>query len=140
MLVNRIVGFVSAGFGAFLLLVAIPAHVSNSGTLFLNPALFPIIAAWMLIGLGLLQVAVSGPNPPLPSRTEVVRFILIAALTGVAAFVLERFGYLVTSFALMAAVTLMIYERRFIWAAITIAVVPTGIWLFFVVLLERPLP
>lgn len=140
MLINRIVGFVVAGFGAFLLLFAIPAHVSNSGTLFLNPALFPIIAAWMLVGLGLLQVIVSGPTPALPSRMEVLRFALTAALTAVSALVLERFGYLATSFALMAAITIMIHERRLVWAATTIAVVPTGIWLFFVVLLERPLP
>lgn len=140
MLVNRIVGFVSAGFGTFLLLIAIPAHVSNSGTLFLNPALFPNIAAWMLVGLGVLQFAVAGPSPPLPSRTEGMRFVLIVALTVAAALLLERFGYLVTSFALMTAVIIMIHERRFVWAAITIAVVPTGIWLFFDVLLERPLP
>ena len=99
-----------------------------------------MIAAWMLIGLGLLQVVFSGPGPALPSRTEVLRFALTAALTVVAALCLERFGYLVTSIALMAAVIIMIHERRFIWAATTIAVVPTGIWLFFVVLLERPLP
>jgi putative tricarboxylic transport membrane protein len=140
MLVNRIVGFVFASFGAFLLLFAIPAYVSNSGTLFLNPALFPNVAAWMLVGLGVLQFVVGGSNPPLPSRTEVMRLALIVALTVAAALLLERFGYLVTSFALMTAVIVMIHERRFVWAAITIAGVPTGIWLFFVVLLDRPLP
>ncbi|MBL4813272.1 MAG: tripartite tricarboxylate transporter TctB family protein [Rhodobacteraceae bacterium] len=140
MLVNRIVGIVSAGFGAFLLLFAIPAYVTNSGTLFLNPALFPIIAAWMLVGLGLLQAVMAGLDPALPSRTEVMRFVLIVALTVAAALGLERFGYLATSFALMTAVIYMIHERRLLWAVITIAMVPTGIWLFFDVLLERPLP
>lgn len=140
MLVNRIVGIVSASFGAFLLLLAIPAHVTNSGTLFLNPALFPIIAAWMLVGLGVLQVFMAGLDPVLPSRVVLMRFAFVVALTVAAALSLERFGYLVTSYVLMAAVIMLIFERRFIWAATTIALVPTGIWLFFVVLLERPLP
>lgn len=139
-LAKRVVGLASVALGLFLLLVGIPMHVTSNGGLIGNPALFPLLAAWLLIGLGALQVIVGGPAPALPALGEPVRFALFAAVTVAATLLLTRIGYLATAIGLMAIVTLLIYERRPIWIAVTVLAVPVGIWLFFEHLLERPLP
>lgn len=140
MLQKRAVGIGAIGLGVFLLLVGIPMNVTSTGTIILNPALFPIVAAWLLILLGGIQVAFPGPAPKLPPLSEPLRFGLFAALTAAAAMALEEVGYLATGIALMALVALFIYERRPLWLAITVIGVPVGIYVFFEYLLERPLP
>lgn len=140
MLARRVVGIGSVAFGAFLLLVAIPMHVTSSGTIIMNPALFPKVAAWLLIVLGTIQIVVGGPELTLPPLSEPVRFVIVAGLTAGAAVLLEPVGYLVVAIGLMAAVVAMIHERRPVWVATTVLAVPVGIWLFFEHLLERPLP
>jgi hypothetical protein len=140
MLSRRIPGIASALLGVLLLLVAIPANVTDTGTIIMNPALFPKVAAWLLIGLGLLQVAAAGPAPEMPEPAEMGRFALVATLTVAATVALRPLGFPVTSVLFMAAVALMVHERRPVWLLTTVVGIPLGVWLFFDRLLERPLP
>lgn len=140
MLGRRVVGIGSVGLGVFLLLVGIPMNVTSTGTIIMNPALFPMVAAWLMIGLGAIQILVGGPELALPPLSEPLRFAIIAGLTLGAAMLFEPLGYLIVAIGLMAVVVAMIYERRLIWVATSVLAVPVGIWLFFEHLLERPLP
>lgn len=137
---ERILGGAVTIFGGFLLVFAIPHNVVSTGGLILNPALFPQIAAWLLVGLGILQILSAKKSIPLPPLREVTRLLVVAAFTLAALLVLDIVGFLVTTIALMIVIEIMSYERRWLWLATTILGLPVGVWLFFEILLRRPLP
>ena len=132
-------GGVTALFGGFLLLYLIPNNVTSSGGAF-SPDLFPSIAAWMFILLGAVQLIVPGESEPLPSRRELLRAAAIALIVLGMILAMEVLGYIIVSIVFMGVVAWFMYERRPIWLVATIIAIPIGIWLFFEVLLRRPLP
>ena len=136
---DRVFGLCVLAFGVLLLLVLIPAEVA-SGRGYTDPGRFPRIAAYLFIGLGALHAATAAPGIDLPSPREAVRLVLVFALALLACWVLRPLGYLVTTVALMAALTLMVFERRPVWIVVTTLAVPLALYAFFVMLLERPLP
>lgn len=137
---DRILGGAAIAFGGFLLLFAIPRHVASTGGLSLNPALFPQIAAWLLMGLGLLQILFCRNALELPPWREPLRLLGAAALTLVCLLAMERTGFLIAMVLLLAGIELMAFERRRVWLATTVLALPLGIWAFFEIILHRPLP
>lgn len=136
---EHISGGVAALFGGFLLLYLIPNYVTSSEGV-MSPTLFPSIAAWMFILLGVIQAVVPGEPITIPGAREFIRTTMIALIVLVAILAMDWLGFLIVSIAFMAVITIFMYERRPVWLIATIVAMPIGIWLFFELLLRRPLP
>lgn len=127
-------------FGSFLLLYAIPANVKMVEGVVPYPAMFPQIAAWLFVGLGLVQIFFVKSEVEIPGARQLLNFGLAAFLTLVALLSLGAFGYLPVTILLMAAIAWMVRERRPVWLATVIIGMPVGTWLFFEYVLQRALP
>lgn len=139
MMTERIIGALAIGLGAFLLLWLIPAQVSTSrGPV--DPALFPKIAAWLILGLGVMQIFARRPTSEKVPLREVLRIVLVAVLITAAALAMHWIGFLPAAILMTAAVVVMMHDRRPLWLAVSILGVPLVTWALFVLLLGRPLP
>ncbi|WP_161633005.1 tripartite tricarboxylate transporter TctB family protein [Martelella sp. AD-3] len=135
---ERLIGGASIVFGGFLLFFLIPLQVtSQPGPI--DPSLFPKIAAWLFILLGLVQLFARA-QPVNFGWYEFARLAALAALVLAAAFVMPLAGFLPSAIALMAAVCAFMFERRYAWLAVTIVLVPAATWFVFVIVMGRPLP
>jgi hypothetical protein len=140
MTTDRILGGIAVLCGGLLLLWGIPANVTATAMLFPNPALFPKIAAWLFIGLGLAQMAfVRTPAPEVGTR-QLLLFAAAAGGTFLAMILIDRVGYLVSAIGLMAAICAITGERRPFWTAGVVLGLPVAVWLLFEQVLNRPLP
>lgn len=137
---DRILGGATILVGGFLFLYMIPANVKSVPGSVFSPSLFPNIAAWMIIVLGVVQILSTPTKIDLPPAREVLRLLLVDGLALATLFLMEHVGYIPAAIALMVAVVLMVYERRPLWIVVTVLALPLGIWAFFEVLLSRPLP
>lgn len=137
---DRVLGGVVVAAGVFLLLYLIPHQVTAMPDELRDPSLFPRIAAWLLVGLGGLQILVPGPKTKLPTRRELLRLAGLLALLVAASLLLPVFGFVPTAIGLMACLALLMYERRPLWLAITILGVPPAVWALFEIVFKRPLP
>jgi hypothetical protein len=137
---DRILGAAAIVFGGFLLLYAIPANVRTVQGVVPYPAMFPQIAAWMFIGLGAAQMIFVKSAVEMPSLMRAGMFAVAAAATLAALLTVDSFGYLPVMITLMAAIVLIVRERRAIWVATVIMGLPIGIWVLFEQVLQRPLP
>lgn len=140
MTVDRIGGGIAVLFGVFLLLYAIPANVRIIEGKMPYPALFPQIAAWMFIGLGLVQMVFVKTRAEFPSGIQFFAFLGAIFLTLIAVLFVETLGYLPVTVALMVAIVLLVQERRPLWIVVMIIGFPVGIWLLFEQVLQRQLP
>lgn len=142
MTLDRLLGGIVALFGLFLLTYAIPANVKSASGMFVfpNPALFPQIAAVLMVVLGLMQAALVRTKTELPGWKAFGMFLVVAGATLAAMLLIRLLGYLPVAFALMVAVCLIGRERRPLWLGIVIVAVPVGTWLLFEQVLGRPLP
>lgn len=140
MTVDRIGGGIAVVFGVFLLLYAIPANVRMIEGKMPYPALFPQIAAWMFIGLGLVQIVFVKTKSEFPSGIQFLAFLGAILLTLIAVLFVETIGYLPVMFALMVAIVLLVQERRRLWVVVMTLGFPIGIWLLFEQILQRQLP
>ena len=136
---DRVFGLCVMGFGVFLLLVFIPDEIS-AGRGPIDPARFPSIAAWLFIILGGLHAAFSAPGMTWPQPREMARIAAVFVVTIIACLLMPRLGYIVSAILLMIALTALMFERRPHWVVLSVAVVPVGLFAFFVLLLHRPLP
>lgn len=140
MTLDRVIGAGVAALGGVLLYVLIPAHVAMRPGDAVDPSLFPRIAGWMLVVLGLLQIAFPARGASLPPARDFGRLALAIGLLIAAALALRYLGFIPTAVALMAATVVFVHEGRLLWVAITIGAVPVFVWALFELVLERPLP
>lgn len=138
--VDRIVGIVVASVGVWLLAYGIEAGVEGRDLTFPGPLLFPQLAAWIFVVGGVIQAIRAKPGRELPSPREASRYILVSILIVIMALLMDNFGYIVGGVALLAAMMVVVYEKRWIWIGVAVVAVPLGIWAFFVLLLQRALP
>lgn len=138
--VDRVLGGMLAVFGGILLFVLIPNHVSGRPGEPVDPSLFPRIAGWMLLSLGVLQMVFAGGATWLPQRRDLGRLAVVIGLLVAAAVLLPIAGFIPTAICLMAATILLVHERRPLWASISILGLPLMVWALFEVVLQRPLP
>ncbi|MBB4122461.1 tripartite tricarboxylate transporter TctB family protein [Martelella radicis] len=135
---ERLIGGASILFGGFLLFFLIPYQVtSQPGPI--DPSLFPKIAASLFILLGLFQLLAKA-QPANFSWYEFARLAGLAVVVLVAALAMPLVGFLPSAVLLMAAVCAFMFERRYMWLATTIVLVPLGTWFVFVIVMGRPLP
>jgi len=137
---ERILGGIAIAFGGLLLFEIIPDNARSIEGLIVDPSTFPNMAAFLIAGLGIIQIVASKQRMPLPTAREFWRVLMIAALTAVAVLALGEVGYLATMFVFMALIIVIVHERRPVWMATVIVGMPVVVWAFFEVLLKRPLP
>ncbi|MGR3660451.1 MAG: tripartite tricarboxylate transporter TctB family protein, partial [Paracoccaceae bacterium] len=123
---DRILGGIAVLLGGFLLLYMIPANVTSVPGSVFSPSLFPNIAAWMIIVLGVVQFFSAPTEVDLPPTREILRLLFIDGLALATLFLMEHIGYIPSAIALMAAATLMVYERRPVWIITTVIAMPLG--------------
>ncbi|MGV0816621.1 tripartite tricarboxylate transporter TctB family protein [Martelella sp. AMO21009] len=142
MTADRILGGAVALFGVFLLLWGIPDNVKTVPGIFVypNPALFPQLAAALLVALGVMQMVFTKTNADVPSFARIALFLAVAGATLVAMVGIRAFGYLPVAIALMILICIITGERRPLWLATVVIGLPVGTWLFFEQILSRPLP
>jgi magnesium-transporting ATPase (P-type) len=141
MIQERIIGGCVVAFGALLLLFIIPAQVTSMPGMPTDPGLFPKMAAWIFILLGLAQIAFAVPGKDDGiGWAELGRLTLILTILTVTGFAMERFGHIPAMTGLMIASVLLMHETRWYWIATTVLILPVGCWSLFEIVLERPLP
>lgn len=141
MIQERLIGAGVVIFGALLLLIIIPAQVVSEPGTPTDPALFPVMTAWIFIGLGLLQIVFARETGDSGiSLPELGRLVLVMAIVCAAAYSMEHYGHLPAMTGLMIASVLLVFEKRWYWIAVTVLVLPIACWSLFELLLERPLP
>lgn len=104
-------GGLAVTFGLALLLWLIPFHVSEDPGLRLPVSILPRIVAWLLIGLGTLQMAggvlrlsaTPGRAELLPDRSEAKMVLLVLVILALAVTGMSWAGYLIAAPLLMAA-------------------------------------
>jgi hypothetical protein len=137
---DRVLGGVVLTFGVSLLVYLIPTFTSPQPDSLTDPSLFPRLAGWMFVFLGGLQIIFPGSMNMTVTVREVSRLTVLTLCLVVASVLMPLTGYLPASIALMVVVMLMIYERRPLWAVLSVACVPIGVWVLFEILLKQPLP
>lgn len=138
---ERILGGCVVLFGALLLLFIIPNQVTAVPGSPTDPSLFPKLAAWLFIVLGLAQIAFSGEtNDAGIGRAELGKLALVMLILTACGWAMEKYGHIPAMTALMIASVLLVYERRWYWIATTVLLLPIGCWSLFEIVLERPLP
>lgn len=138
---ERVIGWCVVLFGALLLLWIIPAQVTSMPGVPTDPGLFPKMAAWIFIALGLVQIAFARETGDAGiGLVELGRLTLIMGILTIAGYAMERFGHIPAMTGLMMASVLLMFETRWYWIAVTILLLPVGCWSLFEIVLERPLP
>lgn len=141
MMQERVIGGGAVAFGALLLLVVIPAQVTSLPGNPTDPGLFPKLAAWIFIALGLAQIALARETYDAGiGVVELGRLLMILGILTAAGYAMERFGHIPAMTGLMIASVLLMFETRWYWIAVTVLVLPIGCWSLFEIVLERPLP
>lgn len=138
--IDRVVGILFALAGVWLLFYGIPMGVQGRGLDFPSPYLFPQIAAWIFIAGGISLAIWAKPGRQLPDLREVSRYVLVSILLLIMTWLMDRFGFIAGAMAMLAALMVIVFEKRWLWIGITVVAVPLGTWAVFELLLNRPLP
>ena len=138
MTLNRISGVVVAVFGIILLFWIIPRHTETVDYGWLRPATLPNVTAIIVIVASIIHVIFpSGKaefDGPLAMRAGLFFGISLAGL-----FLMHHVGFLIAAPLLIMVLMLSIGERRPLWLAIGVVLVPLGIWIAIELLLKRSL-
>lgn len=140
MTIDRILGGAAVLFGGFLLLYAIPENVRMVEGAMPYPAMFPQIASWLFIGLGIVQFFFVKSEVEFPSFKRFASFFVAIGLTLIALLFVEQFGYLPVMIALLGSIIFLVRERRPLWMVVGVLGLPVGVWVLFEFILHRPLP
>lgn len=110
-----------------------------------NPLLIPRgVAACLLVAAGILLFrAVTGRALPLEKRLEgadLWRVSGVAVLTGGYVFLVERVGFIATTFLFLLLFGLVLGERRWLRLVLFAVVVPVAVYMIFDTTLNVPLP
>jgi putative tricarboxylic transport membrane protein len=138
MTLNRISGVVVAVFGIMLFFWIIPRHTETVDYGWLRPATLPNVTAIIVIVASIIHVIFpSGKaefDGPLAMRAG---FFFVISLAGL--FLMHHVGFLIAAPLLIMVLMLLIGERRPLWLAIGVVLVPLGIWSAIELLLKRSL-
>jgi putative tricarboxylic transport membrane protein len=135
---NRISGLVVAVFGFILLFYIIPRHTEAVTHGWLRPATLPILSTSVLILASIVHVIFPAGKAEFDIRSA-VRAGLFFAVSLAGLYLMHSAGFIIAAPLMVAALMLLIGERRPLWLVTGIAVVPLAIWSTIVLLLNRPL-
>jgi len=110
-----------------------------------SPSLIPRgVAACVLFAAGMLLFrALTGRSLPLESRLkgkDLQRVSLVAILTGGYVFIVQRLGFIATTFSYMLFFVWLLGERRWPYLILFAIIVPVAVYVIFDTLLNVPLP
>ena len=125
----------------------VPAYSEIVENTSIQPATYPSIALWVVALLSALLIAVSAVGLRRPGDGEAAinlgnlkTLLLVGAIVAAAFVAMDYLGYLVGGIGLVAALMFYMGVRK----PVSLVLAPVGsagiVWLFFEVLLERPLP
>lgn len=138
MTLNRISGLVVAVFGIILLFWIIPRHTEPVDYGWLRPATLPNVTAIVVIISSIIHILFpSGKaefDGQLAMRAGLFFMISLAGL-----FLMHHVGFLIAAPLLVTVLMLLVGERRPLWLATGIVLVPLGIWSAIELLLKRSL-
>ena len=138
MALNRISGLVVAVFGIILLFWIIPRHTEPVDYGWLRPATLPNVTAIVVIISSIIHIIFpSGKaefDGQLAMRAGLFFMISLAGL-----FLMHHVGFLIAAPLLVTVLMLLVGERRPLWLATGIVLVPLGIWSAIELLLKRSL-
>ena len=138
MTLNRISGLVVAVFGIILLFWIIPRHTEPVDYGWLRPATLPNVTAIVVIISSIIHIIFpSGQaefDGQLAMRAGLFFMISLAGL-----FLMHHVGFLIAAPLLVTVLMLLVGERRPLWLATGIVLVPLGIWSAIELLLKRSL-
>jgi hypothetical protein len=143
-----IAGIIVLVFGLVLIFWIIPDQSERVSDVSIQPAVYPLIAAWAMVGFSAVLIAgrltlltsqgESRPGPFDAAAWLHLVFMLAILLAALLAF--AYLGFIVGGIALVAALMLYMGARNPV-VLVGIAVgIPLVIWAFFELLLERSLP
>lgn len=138
MTLNRISGIVVAVFGFFLLFWLIPRHTEPVAYGWLRPATLPIITTSVLILASIVHVAFPAGTAEFDIRSA-LRAGLFFAVSLAGLYLMHSVGFIIAAPLMVATLMLLIGERRPLWLATGIALVPLALWSIIVLLLNRSL-
>lgn len=138
MTLNRLSGLVVAVFGIILLFWIIPRHTEPVDYGWLRPATLPNVTAIVVIISSIIHIIFpSGKaefDGQLAMRAGLFFMISLAGL-----FLMHHVGFLIAAPLLVTVLMLLVGERRPLWLATGIVLVPLGIWSAIELLLKRSL-
>ena len=139
MTLNRLSGLAVVVFGTLLLFWVIPVHTEPVDYGWLRPATLPNITAVVIIISGLIHVLFPAGTAEFDGASA-KRAGLFFAISLAGLFVMRHLGFLVAAPLMALVLMVMVGERRPLWLAAGVAMIPLGIWSSIELLLKRPLP
>ena len=125
----------------------VPAYTEIVEDTSIQPATYPSIALWAVALLSALLIAVSavgllrsGDGEAALNLSNLKTLLLVGAIVAAAFVAMDYLGYLIGGIGLVTALMFYMGVRN----PVSLVLAPVGaagiVWLFFEVLLERPLP
>ncbi len=138
MTLNRISGLVVAVFGTILLFWIIPRHTEPVDYGWLRPATLPNVTAIVVIISSIIHIIFPSGKAEFDGQLA-MRAGLFFMISLVGLFLMHHVGFLIAAPLLVTVLMLLVGERRPLWLATGIVLVPLGIWSAIELLLKRSL-
>ncbi len=139
MTLNRLSGIVTAIAGAVLLFWIIPAQTEVLDSGWLNPTTLPRITATIIMFAGIIHVLFPAGTAEFDIKFS-LRMGMFFIVTVAGIYLMSVIGFIIAAPLLVLVIMLMIGERRPLWLAMGIILLPALIWFCVDFLLDKPLP
>ncbi len=139
MTLNRLSGLVTVVIGLVILFWIIPAQTEVLDSGWLNPTTLPRITAVIIIIAGLFHLI----SPAGTAEFNVAfsfRMGLFFIITSAGIYLMDLIGFIIVAPLLVLVIMMMIKERRPLWLAMGVILLPALIWFCVDFLLDKPLP
>ena len=136
---DRITGAFFALLGLFLYFVFIPSSVEQIESVWLAPDTFPNFLSILLTGFGAALIIFPSEQRP-PNTAEVAKVGLYVVILTIGYYAIAQIGYVYIAPLIALAIMLILGERRLLWLATGVVLMPAIIWFAIVILLDRSLP
>ncbi|MFK8033911.1 MAG: tripartite tricarboxylate transporter TctB family protein [Hyphomicrobiales bacterium] len=136
---DRFTGAFFLLFGLAMVFLVIPNYIEVPQGGSLSPKTLPNIIAWLIAACGGLLILKPTNHKAPPPRF----FVMVSAYVVVLAasiYAMSLFGFIYVAPVLALIIMLMIGERRPLWLAAGVVLMPATIWYIVTQLLERGLP
>ena len=138
MTLNRISGLVVAVLGLILLFWIIPRHTETVDYAWLRPATLPVITVVIVIVSSIVHLIFPSGKAEFDVALALrAGLFFVISLLGLC--LMYFVGFLIAAPLLIAVLMLSIGERRPLWLAAGVVLVPLGIWSAIELLLKRSL-
>lgn len=136
---DRMTGAFFLILGLALFFYVIPEYVEDPDGGNLSPRTMPNVVAWVLAVCGGLLV-IKPTDHAAPDMRFFAQATVFVVVLGAAIYAMTWVGFLYVAPVLALMIMLMLGERRPLWLAAGVVVVPAAIWFLVTQLLERALP